>query len=443
MPRIDFSLLCARCGSSLQGLDSAGSCPACGTGIHDTLNLDVLDLPTQSIAQDLACIACGYNLRTLAFGAVCPECGRKVRDSIGPVLVDLSQMRIADDVACIYCGYNLRTLSLGAVCPECSRPVSASLGPDELRFANPSWLRGVRQGVTLLIATGLGMLLTVLVPFVGGVGAAWGGSSGLGFLVGILQVVWLLLAFLGFLGVFAATTPEPNPRGRPETSVPRWLARTWVVLASIWTLAALASIAGGSVFFFLMRPLFVFMTLAGVAGLIGLCLCLRRLAQRARQPGLSRLITVFLWISAVLGFGGLGLMVFITHVVQPRLMAAVTATAATTAATMPAGTVTPVPSGPIAVSNWDGTVTIENSSAGGAPPTTGPATNLVGAPAAPAAPTPAPPPLPITTTSLLQIMSVLFCVLPIAALAVYILGLIMLFRCRRMLTLAIGDRLGG
>ncbi|GMU24188.1 MAG: hypothetical protein AMXMBFR13_42650 [Phycisphaerae bacterium] len=360
MPRIDFPLLCARCGTSLQGLDSTGRCPGCNTGIHDTLNLDVLDLPAQSVAEDLACIFCGYNLRSLGFGEVCPECGRQVRDSIGLLAIDLSQMRIADDVSCINCGYNLRTLSLGSLCPECSKPVSASVGPDELRFASPGWLRRVQTGLTLLIVAGLGMLLTMIAAYALGRSGAFGGFT----MFALQQAAWLVVAVLVVMGVFGATTPEPNPSVRPESSLPRRLARTWAILQAICTLGAMLSFVGGFMHFFLVGPLPLLMWIFGLAALIGLCLTLRRLARRAREKGLTRMITVFIWVSGGVGFGGLGLILVFFYVIQPIA----------------------------------------------APPS-------------------------------MDVMIWVFCTLPIAALVLYIFGLIMLFRCRRMIGRAIGNRL--
>ena len=65
-------------------------------------------------------------------------------------MVDAKRVVIAD-APCRKCGYNVRGLSIDGRCPECGSPVGLSVMGDLLRFSDPSWVRTLRRGVTLIL----------------------------------------------------------------------------------------------------------------------------------------------------------------------------------------------------------------------------------------------------------------------------------------------------
>lgn len=60
---------------------------------------------------------------------------------------------LATDTPCTSCGYNLRGLRHDQACPECGAEVWRSCQGDLLRFADPEWLKRLRLGVWLLLAS--------------------------------------------------------------------------------------------------------------------------------------------------------------------------------------------------------------------------------------------------------------------------------------------------
>ena len=63
-------------------------------------------------------------------------------------LVDAETREIVVDLPCFKCGYNLRSLALDATCPECASPIQDTIRFGWLQFADPAWLRRIRQGAT-------------------------------------------------------------------------------------------------------------------------------------------------------------------------------------------------------------------------------------------------------------------------------------------------------
>ena len=60
---------------------------------------------------------------------------------------------LLEDRFCHRCGYNLRGLEVEGRCPECGLAVRESLGSDSLRTADRGWLRTVRRGWWLVMAS--------------------------------------------------------------------------------------------------------------------------------------------------------------------------------------------------------------------------------------------------------------------------------------------------
>ncbi len=150
--------------------------------------------------------------------------------------------RIDHDLTCIDCGYNLRTALPTDDCPECGKPIAESVRGDLLVLSCLSWLRKVRQGLTVYLVMILSVVLcfvafTVITPFI------------ISFYAGYL---WIYLIFLipmtiGLAGVWLMTTAEPGSitprREKPERM--RRLARLFTVISYLWG-AALLIISAGS-----------------------------------------------------------------------------------------------------------------------------------------------------------------------------------------------------
>ena len=178
-----------------------------------------------AIDFSLRCVSCNHDLRGTDAAEDCPGCARPVAETLRFVRVNDDGMAVCGDVPCLKCDYNLRTLSVNSVCPECAKPVHHSLQSDLLHFADVGWLRRVRRGVTWLILALVGVLVVpplVVNVVIGTRANIWGKE--LDFL--LYFVVTCTIACVPWcLGAFAATSAEPRPRGRAETRFPRIAAR--------------------------------------------------------------------------------------------------------------------------------------------------------------------------------------------------------------------------
>lgn len=70
----------------------------------------------------------------------------------GAVAFD-AEGKIIGDLACLRCGYNLRLMRPEAFCPECGVGVERTVRGDLLRFSDAAWLRGVTNGLGVLVVT--------------------------------------------------------------------------------------------------------------------------------------------------------------------------------------------------------------------------------------------------------------------------------------------------
>ncbi|MEM9021657.1 MAG: hypothetical protein AAGC44_13930 [Planctomycetota bacterium] len=58
--------------------------------------------------------------------------------------------RLDEDITCQSCGYNLRGQDIHGNCSECGSPIAHSLSKNNLRFADPGWLRSVYTGASVM-----------------------------------------------------------------------------------------------------------------------------------------------------------------------------------------------------------------------------------------------------------------------------------------------------
>jgi len=273
-----------------------------------------------AIDFSLQCASCRHDLLGTDAAENCPVCARPVADTLAFVRVDPAAMAVCRDVSCIKCGYNLRTLEIGSICPECATPVRRSLRSDLLRFADTGWLRRVRRGVTWLIVALLA--IPVVPPIVVIVAGSWLGGHGdiFAFWLFVVEVVTIvtIVDLPWCLGVFDATSAEPGPCGCTESAVPRIAARGCTLASFILPVLVFLVPAKNSFPELTFKAFFWMMPVFGTLAIACVGVCLRRLARRARRPGLGRLLTVL--IGLVLAGG-------VLNVVYPVGMFGVTSTA--------------------------------------------------------------------------------------------------------------------
>jgi hypothetical protein len=189
---------------------------------------------TGRVALDLACSKCGCNLRTMLPADACPECGLSVAHSLAETLD--AEARVQVDFACLKCAYNLRSLKIDGNCPECGLPVTDSIRGDLLQFADPSWVKGLATGATLLLAAGISAVTAILSilggmsfdPYDEGIRAAVGAMA---LMIGTVGAIATPL--LTVFGLAKLTRPEPRVSLRPEKFSPRRACRYSFVAAIV------------------------------------------------------------------------------------------------------------------------------------------------------------------------------------------------------------------
>jgi len=226
--------------------------------------------------------------------------------------------RVQVTAPCIQCGYNLRTLLADAVCPECAYPIAQSLRGDFLRFARPNWVRGLRNGATLLIAALFCMLalmfLAPLLTFIWIVPtAATGGTpppgamSTITLVQAVLGMVPVVVGLIG-LAFFTQRDPARIEVGISARAVARlglYVTPIAVVLglvnAFVWS-ARMPPAMMGRVPLTFSTFEWVLFTVVGILALysylitpLALLWHVSGLLRRVPRPGLVRLARVVFW----------------------------------------------------------------------------------------------------------------------------------------------------
>ncbi len=284
---------------------------------------------------DLACVDCGAGLRGRALADACPACASAIARTIDPSLVDMGRLTVAADLTCRGCGYNLRTLALSAACPECSAPVVDSVRPDELRLANPTWLKTVNRGLALMLAALFAFAAIPVLMFV--MNALSRGFDPFTALVAaaIAFAGWVALCF----GVFGVTSRDPSQSTSPRTAA---------AVARLLVLSPLVAFAGIMITRSMAPRPWIGVALGPIVTLgpalaIGAGLvCLRPVARRAQRPGLARLTTVLIALMASTAALGIGAAV-LSSIMSAQMSTAIAARAAAAAASQPAAVVFPMP----------------------------------------------------------------------------------------------------
>ena len=87
----EYTLLCEKCGYVIEGLDTNGNCPECGTKLIES------------------CIWCAYDLSQTPPESPCPECGVPAMTSLGRDAFSAIPLR---DLRSIHRGFRMVTLGI-------------------------------------------------------------------------------------------------------------------------------------------------------------------------------------------------------------------------------------------------------------------------------------------------------------------------------------------
>lgn len=205
---------------------------------------------------------------------------------------------IAEDMPCVHCGYNLRGLTPEMSCPECGTPINRSIFGNQLRYADPEWLKKLLFGTTL-------KLWNIVIGLVIGVGAA------IVMMVGLPAVLVILLmlvgAGLGLWATFLITTQEPRVALAEDPISLRKAVRFCAVCAvSGQLLNQVAGLGGGSSLTLIIVG--QVLSLAAIVQAFGELVYYRRFARRIPDPKLERSTSIVLWglpaATALLFLGG-------------------------------------------------------------------------------------------------------------------------------------------
>lgn len=165
------------------------------------------------------------------------------------------------DKVCHKCSYNVRGLNVNGRCPECGTPVGISLYGGLLRYAEPEFVDKLRRGMNLtitgIVATIVGVVVSMVLSFAMGQEAAQVLATLLGF------AAWVLIA----VGAWYVTEPDPSGIGESEYGTSRQLIRVMLAVGALSEcINAVQLLAPGSMHI----ALRVIVALAGIGGAVGL-----------------------------------------------------------------------------------------------------------------------------------------------------------------------------
>jgi hypothetical protein len=267
------------------------------------------------------------------------------------------------DVVCRRCGYNLRGLREAGRCPECGTPIGLSTHGDLLRFADPTWVEKLAQGVRWML-WGIVVSIGVGISGVCLTGITAGGPA-------IQEVLGLLGSLVAVYGAWLLTAPDPSRIGEDRYVTARKVVRFGLIIGLLNQGIMIGIEASPTVSKYVAIFLVIPAILCGLVGVVAefaKFLYMEKLAGRIPDPKLAGFARFLRWaysigLGALVLFGGLMVigLVSSTGGTMAGLMAAATTSA-------PAGTSSPGPvvitAGPGGTGGGPGPVTV------GAPPTT-------------------------------------------------------------------------
>ncbi len=256
--------------------------------------------------------------------------------------------RVNVDVPCTRCGYNLRSLAADGTCPECGTLVEESARRRYLRFADPSWVRGLAGGAGLLLICLIGL---IIVPLLYALVVAGTTLPGVHFGQCIIGPLVLAFSIVGIVGLVRLSRREP---AEEALGTERLTARSFLRLC-LWLLAAIVAVGMAGFLVVTSEPDMTDASgfeLAYITWWAGLTLTLlmitlatlrllRHLFGRLPNPGLVRFASVEFWGFLLTGLLAVAAMVttmyatvvFSRTFVMPGPPGAAPTSAPTTAAT--------------------------------------------------------------------------------------------------------------
>jgi hypothetical protein len=126
------------------------------------------------------------------------------------------------DILCQRCAYNLRGLLPSGRCPECGVPVRVSIAGELLQFADPTWIKRLATGGTLVRAI-LILLIIASIPTTGLGLRDWRYGR-----LSVLLVAAVIPALL--VGAWLLATPNPLLRKTERWRAPRRILRAVILI---------------------------------------------------------------------------------------------------------------------------------------------------------------------------------------------------------------------
>lgn len=179
------------------------------------------------VVEAIECGRCGRSLLGLKVGDSCPGCHAAVHEAIG--------LPSVDDAFCIQCGYALRGLREGGACPECGTPISKSLRGDLLGCCSLDYVRSLRRGAWMVLASIavqfvllLGIILTAVLA-----GAAPLATPAVDL---AMSIAGLVVEFGSLYGWWLLSALDPAYSGRDDGATSRKVLRWALVFGAIYAM---------------------------------------------------------------------------------------------------------------------------------------------------------------------------------------------------------------
>ncbi len=188
----------------------------------------------RTIAPHSICSGCEYDLTGLSAPGICPECGREFTELA-------TDERIELDWSCLRCGYSLLGLRRNQKCSECGMPASDSLDPSLMRFQSIEYRKRLSRGS---LFAGLGMVLPILLPVIGGIFMLILPSNGV--LGAIMLVGFLAMLTLFIAGWWMILSKPPSSLGLTAKEARRWPVARWALV--VWIVSSVVLIGVSELF---------------------------------------------------------------------------------------------------------------------------------------------------------------------------------------------------
>ncbi len=209
---------------------------------------------------------------------------------------------ITHELHCVSCGYDLRGLDGDSNCPECGSDVQRSLRGDDLRYADPKWLRRIVRG-QFLLAVGLNILLlgtvaALILMMTGGILAEkihldWEGA--IGEAIRFAMTAFIVLGGFGLaaVGCYMVSAQDPKTTSHEMALSARRLGRWGLITAAVLMTAGQILDTSTSVKWLvaLSSGLSLLGLIACAIGLVGVLRWLAQLTRRVPDYDLTKRLT--------------------------------------------------------------------------------------------------------------------------------------------------------